>query len=79
MSIEQANESLQSGDQVDLFSIDLLPIGFNVQFYWTSSRQDGGSLWFGGIEYFIPDLFLSAALRSLVKMDPSNQPYLSLT
>ncbi len=44
-------EGLEPGDKVELFSLDLNPIGHAVVIRWTPSRQDGLSLWWKGEEY----------------------------
>lgn len=44
-------DGLTHGDEVELFIIDLTVIGHAAVFYFTPSRKDGGSLWFGDNEY----------------------------
>lgn len=49
--INARNEGLRPGTEVELFMIDLTPIGVNQQFYFQQADAKGGSVWFGGHEY----------------------------
>lgn len=50
-NITAAGESLDPGNEVILFKIDLTTIGYPTILFFTPSRQDGGTLWFKGDEY----------------------------
>ena len=59
-----ADNSLAPGEEVDLYTIDLNPIGFNTVIRFTPSRPDGGSLWFGGKEYLSRPINITGFGRS---------------
>lgn len=44
-------EGLRPGARVDLFTIDLNPIGFNVLLHFQQADALGGTVWFGGKEF----------------------------
>lgn len=52
-------QSLNPGNLVDLYTIDLSVIGFAVQLYFTPSAQSGQNLVYGGITYVSANVQMS--------------------
>lgn len=50
-TLQGAINSLQMGAKVELFQVDLSPIGYNIQYYFTPSSQSGYNLVYDGITY----------------------------
>lgn len=57
-------EGLTPGEYVELYKLDLNPIGQDVIFRWSPSRQDGGSLWWQGYEYISRPVSITGLVRS---------------
>jgi lambda family phage minor tail protein L len=74
--LDARNERLRPGDLVDLFQIDLLPIGVNQQFYFQQADAKGGSVWFGGHEYLIRPIKVSGFSKS--SQDSPPEPTLAI-
>ena len=51
ISIARTSQSLEPGDILELFILDLTPLGIAEHWTFTSSHIDGASVYFGGIEF----------------------------
>lgn len=71
------SESLNPGELVELFIIDLNAIGFPFIFRFSPSAQLGASLWFGGNEY-LPRAIQAAGFERTSNSAPP-EPTLSVT
>jgi lambda family phage minor tail protein L len=76
--IDARNESLRPGTEVELFMIDLTPIGYPaVQLYFQQADHTGNSVWFGGKEYKPRPIKVSGFKKSSAEAPP--EPTLSFS
>jgi lambda family phage minor tail protein L len=64
------SEGLRPGDVVDLYTIDLNPIGYNAVLYFQQADAKGGSVWFGGKEYVPRPIKVSGFKKSSEDVPP---------
>lgn len=74
--IDAKSESLRPGDLVDLFQIDLSPLGYEAVFYFQQADAKGGTVWFGGNEYQPRPIKVSGFKKSAEDAPP--EPTLSI-
>lgn len=64
------DEGLNPGALIDLYIVDLAPIGYPVQLYFQASSPLGTSLWFGGKEYVSRGIMVTGFERSSQDVPP---------
>jgi lambda family phage minor tail protein L len=64
------DEGLNPGAVVELYIVDLTPIGIATQLYFQSSSPLGTSLWFGGKEYVSRGILITGFERSSQDVPP---------
>ena len=69
-TINSVGERLELGESIDLYTLDLRHLGYPTVFYWTPSRRDGLSIWFGGKEFVSAAIEITGLERSSENAPP---------